>query len=178
MRRKVSMCLIWIAVAVLFSACSGQAEQDFLNSSDQTERNTSNAVATHITTRNATTTESSFHNTNNEKTTTTMTGSITTTTTHVDGPASVMSFSTLEEYKNRLLSMSNSNALSQAYINAPAYGAYSYEESNFEMMLNDHYFLLPLLPAGSSLQKAEFLGNGTTEFTATFWNKNSIYWRL
>lgn len=183
LRRKVSMCLIWIAVAVLFSACSGQAEQDFLNSSDQTERNTSTAVATHITaedathitTGNATTTESSFHNTNNEKTTTTMTGSITTTTIHVDGPASVMSFSTLEEYKNRLLSMSNSNALSQAFLNASEYGAYSFDESNFEMLLNDHYFLLPLLPAGSSLQKAEFLGNGTTEFTATFFGKNSIY---
>ena len=175
LRRKVSMCLIWIAVAVLFSACSGQAEHDFLNSSDQAERNTSAAVATHITTGNATTTESSFHNTNNGETATTMTGSITTTTIHVNGPASVMRFSTIEEYKNRLLSMSNRNALSRAFLNASEYGAYSFDESNFEMLLNDHYFLLPLLPAGSSLQKAEFLGNGTTEFTATFLNKNSIY---
>lgn len=141
LRRKVSMCLIWMAIVVLFSACGGQVKQGVLNASDQTERNTSTASDTHITAEDATTTESSFYNTTTGKTATTMSDSITTTTIHVDGLASVMNFSTLEEYKNKLLSMSNRNALSQAFLNASEYGVYSFGESHFEMLLNDQYFL-------------------------------------
>ena len=108
--------------------------------------------------------------TNDEKNTATTTRceplpATTTTTIYVDGPSSALEFSTLLEYKNKLITLSDKDSLYQALLNASEYGSYSCNESDFEMLLTDRYFLLPLLPAGSTLSNAKFFGNGTSEFT-------------
>ena len=42
------------------------------------------------------------------------------------------------------------------------------------MLLTDRYFVLPVLPAGSTLSKVEFLCNGTTDFYVTLSDGNSL----
>ena len=116
--------------------------------------------------QNHTTTETVFPNTTSKIRTT--------PTTCFYGSASIMEFSTLAEYKEALLSLSNKEALYQAFLKSAKISHLSLNESEFEMLLTDRYFILPILPAGSALSKAEFLANGTSDFYVTLSDGNTI----
>ena len=116
--------------------------------------------------RSTTTTEAALSNTTSERQAT--------PTTCFYGSASIMKFSTLAEYKEALLPLSNKEALYQAFLKSAKISHLSLNESEFEMLLTDRYFILPVLPAGSTLSKVEFLCNGTTDFYVTLSDGNSL----
>lgn len=96
----------------------------------------------------------------------------TTGTTIYDDLASVLRFSTLEEYKETLLTMTDSETIHQALKES---GEVSYDENDFEMLLVDRYLLLPVLPEGAFLLRAEFTGDGASGFTIQLSNGVTVY---
>ncbi|GEM_PF-7071283 len=99
----------------------------------------------------------------------------TTGTTISDGFESALRFSTLADYKETLLTLTDSEKIYQTLKEASDYGEVSYDKNDFEMLLVDRYFLLPVLPEEASLLQAEFMGYGGSEFTIQLSDGCTVY---
>ena len=94
-------------------------------------------------------------------TTTTRTGTRTTT----DCFRPWIDFETLEDYREALLTCTTVDRVRKLLTEPPAQGARNFTESRYTMLTEEGYFLVPILPAGYTLEEATFSGYGNSYFS-------------
>lgn len=102
--------------------------------------------------------------------------STTTGTTRVNtrDKESVMEFSTLEAYEEKVRTLTTREQFQQKFLESSLYGRYTLDEQEFEMLLQDRYFLLPVLPDGCTVTHILFYGYGISEFVVSLPDGNTI----
>ena len=86
-----------------------------------------------------------------------------------------LKFTSFEEYKNTMLTLTDKDTLYQAFADATKYDVFKYAEAGFETLLTDRSFLVPILPKGSSLKEAYFTSIGHSEFDVYLENGETVY---
>ena len=92
-----------------------------------------------------------------------------------------MNFSTLEAYEQKLRTFSTREALIQALQEAAESPEVVPKDEEFEMLLHDRYFLLPVLPDGCTVTSASFYiggdwsGGGMSEFTVKLASGEDVF---
>lgn len=180
MKTKFAPLCLFSVLLVFLASCrltlpsvSNEHVEDLLSSSTSTTTATTTSSTTLSTTTTSTTTEPKLSTaTTDPQGTSYDTG---TKTTYVTKPYSILTFSSLEDYKETLLSFTSSDVIYQALLDASSFTFCAYEEPDFAMLLEKHFFLVPILPAGNQLTKATFSNRGVSEFSVTLENGDSIF---
>ena len=86
--------------------------------------------------------------------------------TYFDGIKITQTFMSVEEYKNNLLTFTDVSALRWSFVVGGLGDSVAIrDEKDFAMLLEDDYFLLPVLESSYSVTKILFHRDGYTEFT-------------
>jgi len=172
--RKISIVIIFTYIlATILSACSTMPPEVSSGgtpppvSSSSTGETGSNAEPTTKSTQSLLTATSGA--TSSDKTKTTIiTSSITTTTTGkkcVTYAPTILEFSDLAAYKEKLLTFNSKDAMEQVYEKANANRNHDkFHDEYFPMLLEERFFLLPNMPEDYSLTAVAFDYRGWTEF--------------
>lgn len=78
-------------------------------------------------------------------------------------PATIV-FSTLRDYESTMRTYTDSDTLYHLFKDATTHSFFSFDSTYFDLLVSDRYFLLPQLPTGSTLTKAEFVDDGSSVF--------------
>lgn len=77
----------------------------------------------------------------------------------------VTEFADIAMYREKLCTLNSKETLQQVFPNA---NAQQFSEAEFPMLLKDRFFLLPVLPKGSSIKEICFSSKGWTSFEIEF----------
>lgn len=109
------------------------------------------------------------YNSNQTSTCTSITDT-TRTTTHAN---KALGFNSLKEYKNKLKTIKSEEAICETFFESAEHPTDF--TNNFDMLLIDRYFLVPIVPSTGSLSKASIYEYGESEFKITLSNGEKIF---
>lgn len=150
MRRKTAV--IWIVLSLFcLSACQQTADSSLTDSSIQTEDTVEEVSgSSHITTETPAKNDTTVPNTSDTTSSdTTITG---TTTFHFD--QRVIQFSTIDELKQFMTAIDEAKLQDALAVKLPGGDVY-FEKSRFTMLLEDHFYLMPVLPDSYRFLRAQ-----------------------
>jgi len=177
--RKICMAIIFIYIlATVLSACSTTPPEVSSGDTPPTASSSStgetgSATESSFTTKNTTTATkekaSATKGTSSGTTTTSATTTVSTTSgtrkTYVTYAPTILDFSNLAAYKEKLLTFNSKDAMEQVYEKANANRNHDeFHDEAFPMLLEDRFFLLPNMPEGYALTAVAFDYRGWTKF--------------
>lgn len=175
---KILSCFSLIIIALSLASCANLKE----SASSALSQEIPNSENIKVSASHKITTENNSEITD-EPTTDNSTTDAQTTIPITHGPSdipehlkwAILNFNSLREYEKTLTTFKSDDAIYKALLAGSGLSQCRFYKDNFDMMLVDRYFLLPVLPPNSVISRIRLSSRGQTAFDVTLTGGESFY---